>query len=612
VCVGIDRVPNGSPFALDLVWSGASNWFVDPGASAAGNSAAAGPGTIQGIGSSVLRLPVQQSSNKVPTLWRATGLTLAGTAYTDGPVFAYVWWVNGQGEGCDSVAGHNKDDNLGYVQLTTVSELAPAVFGADAEATAANAINHQFDYHKSACIGNGILGAFSPIDNLPVLNNFFGPSIFLARSDHFADGLGAAYAAGSVNSGVALTPPNSIHPLTADVIRLQGAQTVFVAGGPLAISDAVVDQLRDTPSYVCGGTIPRVDPLTGKLKNLNVIRIFGNTLYDTNERLAEFTGAQPPEALPALLAGPVGNPYNETSGNSAAGPVPGGTVNTALLVTGENFQDAIVGSVPAYGGGFGTLATASPVNGGFNAPMPLIATKPGGLSPQALNAMFNQHIGQVILLGGPLAVSDTVMADLAAAGIRVVRVAGVDNTDTASQFAQFALSTDNLSPAGNNGLGWFNVDFFWNRYVNRTAGSIGANDNEQVTAHVALLTRGDYFADGMAAAAVLSVHNGYWHCTLPSGIFDEIHGDDCVKFPLLMSTNPSTLGAATTGFLNKAGLALSGLKGAIPAAGQFGGMFAGTNLNDFSSSVFTIQPIGGPVALTPGLLSAAVAAVTAG
>jgi len=28
--------------------------------------------------------------------------------------------------------------------------------------------------------------------------------------------------------------------------------------------------------------------------------------------------------------------------------------------------------------------------------------------------------------------------------------------------------------------------------------------------------------------------------------------------------------------------------------------------------VFTIQPIGGPVALTPGLLSAAVAAVTAG
>jgi hypothetical protein len=250
--------------------------------------------------------------------------------------------------------------------------------------------------------------------------------------------------------------------------------------------------------------------------------------------------------------------------------------------------------------------------------MPLIATKPGGLSPQALNAMFNQHIGQVILLGGPLAVSDTVMADLAAAGIRVVRVAGVDNTDTASQFAQFALSDDNLSPAGNNGLGWLNSDFFWNRYVNRTAGSIGANDNDQVNAHVALLTRGDYFADGMSAAAVLSVHNGYWHCNAAETI--TIFGPDrgphgCPKFPLLMSTNPSTLGAATTSFLNKAGLALSGLKQAIPADGwgtHPAFSLAGFNNNNFSSSVFTIQPIGGPVALTPGLLSAAVAAVTAG
>jgi hypothetical protein len=61
-------------------------------------------------------------------------------------------------------------------------------------------------------------------------------------------------------------------------------------------------------------------------------------------------------------------------------------------------------------------------------------------------------------------------------------------------------------------------------------------------------------------------------------------------------------------------MALSGLKQAIPADGwgTHPGGLAGFNNNNFSSSVFTIQPIGGPVALTPGLLSAAVAAVTAG
>ncbi len=43
---------------------------------------------------------------------------------------------------------------LGYVQLTTISELANAVFGANAEATAAQAVNHQFDYAKGDCVSN--------------------------------------------------------------------------------------------------------------------------------------------------------------------------------------------------------------------------------------------------------------------------------------------------------------------------------------------------------------------------------------------------------------------------------------------------------------------------
>ena len=88
---------------------------------------------------------------------------------------------------------------LGYVQLTTVSELANSVFGNNAEATAAQAINHQFDYAKGDCVSNTAGSDFT-----------YGPSIFLSRSDYYADALGATYAAGTVESGVLLTPQNSL------------------------------------------------------------------------------------------------------------------------------------------------------------------------------------------------------------------------------------------------------------------------------------------------------------------------------------------------------------------------------------------------------------------
>ncbi len=328
-----------------------------------------------------------------------------------------------------------------------------------------------------------------------VRSYLFGPSIFLARSDFYADGLGAAYAAGSVDSGVLLTNPNSLNPQIKDTIRLQGAATVFVAGGPLAISDAVVNELKETVSYHCGGTQPRLDPNTGLPKKLVVIRIFGETLWDTNQRLAEFVGAQPPAAFGPFGANAPTNPFNTAGGISQAGTPPASWVNTALLVTGENFQDAMVASVPAYGGDVTT-----PV--GHLGPMPLIATPSASLSQQAINAMFNQHIQQLIVVGGPLAVSDAVINQALAAipGLSVIRVAGQTASETSVQLAMFELSR----PLG---MGWLNTDFDWASYVNRTAGNINFNQNEWVTANVVLLARGDYFADAMAAAAVLSIHN---------------------------------------------------------------------------------------------------------
>ena len=199
------------------------------------------------------------------------------------------------------IANGNPAYTLGYVQVTTISELANSVFGADAEATAAQAVDHQFDSAKGDCVSNTIGPDF-----------FYGSSIFLARSDLLRRRSGCGVRAGTVNSGVSADPADVAGPAdTATQIRLQGVSTVFVAGGPLAISDAVVDQLDNTIAYQCGGTQPRIDILTGLPQTLNVVRICGQTLYDTNERLAEFVGAEPPAAFGAFGAT---NQFNSTSG----------------------------------------------------------------------------------------------------------------------------------------------------------------------------------------------------------------------------------------------------------------------------------------------------------
>lgn len=575
VCVTImNHQTNGN----QIVWGKVSPnaWTVSPGASQSGYTAQAGGASVLVTDPETLALPVVASSNVPSTTWTAAGLSLAGTATWDGPVWAYAWWDQNNGcEGRDTQGGVEPQAPqqpwggvgtsryvLGYVQLASVRELAPAIYGAEAESTAAQAVGHQFNYATGSCVSNAY-------------PNFrAGSSIFLARSNDYSDALGASYAAGTVGSGVLLTPQNSLHPDTASMIRLQGVQTVFVAGGPLAISDAVVKQLDDTPSYFCGGTVPRTDPNTGEVKTLNVIRIYGQTAYDTNQQLAQFIGAQPIWSGPAF--GAYGTPlFNNTTGTSTpSGPTT--VCNTGLLVSGAGFQDAVSASVAAYA-----------------LPMPLITTTPNALAPQAQNAIYNDHICQVILVGGPLAVSNNVVSQLQAAGVSVFRVAGQTASDTSTQLASFELSAA-------AGLGWDNRDGEWDNYVNRTAGNIHFNQNDQVSAHGVLLARGDFYADAMAAASVLSIHNGRYQ-----------YGDSIL--PVVLTDNPTTLGTPVTGFLNAASHAISGLQGAVPAGGWCGSTGWNCGVSGFypdqSSNVFTIQPVGGPLALAGSTLQAAINAI---
>jgi hypothetical protein len=237
--------------------------------------------------------------------------------------------------------------------------------------------------------------------------------------------------------------------------------------------------------------------------------------------------------------------------------------------------------------------------------MPLIVTTPGALDTDALEAIFNDHINQVIVLGGVLAITPAVISELPA-GVTAVRVAGIDGSDTSTELASFELSPTLL---GGLGIGVDNNDPQWGAFVDRTAGEIapppGSSAQGDVHAHAVLLARGDYYADA-ETASVLAVHNG-------------LFGFNTTLKPLVLAESPTNLGSYVTSWLSNAGLAVSGLPGEVAAGGwaySFGTTTLppsfGNQVNNSSSNVYTIQPIGGPLALGQGVLNAAIAAVTAG
>jgi putative cell wall-binding protein len=573
VCLALDNNTG-----QNLEFTTTPTWSVTPGADTAGFSASAGVPTVTGALSQILSLPVTGASNAA-AVWTASGIQLATipsyVTEADGPVWAAVYYAYDgatcvDGAGIENTGPAFSVRELGYVQLTTVSELANSIFGATAVDTAAEAIGHQFDYATGQCIG----GTHFP----------FGGPIFVATDADYHDALGASYPAGADDSAVALTDPGTLSSATANIIREEGVQTVYLVGGVDAISANVENTLASTPSYVCGGVDPRYNIL-GQPEDLTVIRIAGAVADDTNELLATFPGAEPITPTPGPF-GAYANPslFNDTgSGNSTPAPTVA-IQNTALLVTDAGFQDAVSGSALAY-----------------DWPMPLITTTPDALSTDALNAISNDHITQVIVLGGTDAVSDTVISNLQSYGISALRIAGLDGSDTSTQLAAFELAAAppaiTVPPSPADGLGLNNEDFLWQNFVNRTAGEIFGPDDDGVAAHAVLLARGDFYSDA-ETASVLAVHNGFYADFTPFK-------------PIILTENPSTLGSAVTTFLNEAGLAVSGLAGELPAGGWDDSGTAAQS-NESSSSVYTIQPIGGVDALTTATLSAAIAAVTAG
>jgi len=237
----------------------------------------------------------------------------------------------------------------------------------------------------------------------------------IASGDNYPDALAANYLAGrsGLSTQILLAEQGSLPSQTAAALRLAGVSEVVIVGGPLAVGDAVANQLAGTPAYACGGTTP-----TGN--TISVSRIAGPTRFDTAAAVAQHAGA-----------GAVGT--LSLTGQSA------GAKPTAIVANGDSFADALSAGPMAYGG------TASVTDGNGHG-FPLLLTNPTTLSPQAEAALKALGIGLVLIPGGPAAVSTAVEQQIDALGITTLRFAGTDRTDTAALVATFETTAASAAP----------------------------------------------------------------------------------------------------------------------------------------------------------------------
>ena len=312
----------------------------------------------------------------------------------------------------------------------TSSVEVPRISGYTADATAADELAHQFSPKAGDCPSSG--------------------AVVLSRDNYYSDALASQYLAASLGTGTLLTPTSRLSTVTKAAIEDEGISHVYVVGGSLAVSTAVVAAIDVLPVDACGGTTP----VGGTVE---VTRIAGYTEYATAEAIAtavpsSFVGHA---AVGAAYAGTntTGGPgiFNATPGAASTRP-PSGAPTTAILATGVSFQDAESASVMSY-----------------DAHLPVLLSAPNALSPAALTAIETLGVTQVVVMGGPLAISDAVVSSLQDLGVAVLRVAGVDAADTALEAADFELSA--------SGLHWAPVS--------------------QV-----VVARGDFYSDGLAGAIV--------------------------------------------------------------------------------------------------------------
>jgi len=197
---------------------------------------------------------------------------------------------------------------------------------------------------------------------------------------NFPDALSANVLASDQGTGILLTDPNTLPGATVQVLRGQSIDTVYIVGGPVAVSTKVENQIA--AMHINN------DPTQGLI---NVIRVQGADRYATN------------------------NAVNLTVGDNGPGGV-------AIIATGASFPDSLAVGPIVWAQGY-----------------PLVLVDPSGLGTSGTSTLVNLGITHAIIIGGTAAVPTSIETALKALNITVdARVSGADRTATAAQIAKWA------------------------------------------------------------------------------------------------------------------------------------------------------------------------------
>ena len=420
-------------------------------ATAAGGSAAVtGTKVTYSSGAASLSFKVKTASTTTPATYSVSGLEVDTSAV--GKVVATITATNGTTATPAPMPVAASVLPLGAVVQTTRVEGATADDTARAEYLAAFPVT-------ATTTGTGTRNAV------------------LATDADYQDALSAAYLAKQLGTGVLLTPTSSLSQAALTTLAYEGVQHVYVVGGPLAVTNTVTAALAKTPSYKPGGT-------TTRGATLSVTRIYGTTADQTAQKVAQRFRATLIGSFSA--PGAYGGTYNDTTGlnGTTKHSVPTTAMRTAVLARDSGFQDATAASALAY-----------------HTSLPILLTPTTRLSTAAISAIENDQITQVIVMGGPLAVTNTVVKQLESMGVDVFRVAGADATDTSQELARFELAATK-----NKGRQW--------------TASAGA-----------VLARGNYYSDAVAGSDLAAK----------------------TESPIVLSEDQTTLGPYVTAFFTTVG-----------------------------------------------------------
>lgn len=115
---------------------------------------------------------------------------------------------------------------------------------------------------------------------------------------------------------------------------------------------------------------------------------------------------------------------------------PGTRYSTAAALAAEAFPDGADTALLATGRAFADALAAAPLSAARSGP--ILLTEPGALPEDTVDALEELGVTDVIILGGPSAISEDVEAELTDGAFQVVRRAGGNRFQTAAQLALLA------------------------------------------------------------------------------------------------------------------------------------------------------------------------------